>query len=68
MFTFIIRRISQAIFVMLIISLIGFSIKNKIGDPVRDMVGERVTPQERAKIKTETRTERPFFQTIYQIC
>jgi hypothetical protein len=32
------------------------------------MVGERVTPQERAKIKTETRTERPFFQTIYQIC
>ncbi|MBW2199472.1 MAG: ABC transporter permease, partial [Deltaproteobacteria bacterium] len=44
MFAFIVQRIIQAIMVMLVISLIGFSIKNKIGDPVRDMVGERVTP------------------------
>ncbi len=60
MFAFIIRRISQAIFVMLIISLIGFSIKNKIGDPVRDMVGERVTPQERAKIRQKLGLNDPF--------
>lgn len=51
MFAFIIRRTAQALFVMLIISLIGFSIKNKIGDPVRDMVGERVTVEERAGIR-----------------
>ena len=36
---------------MLVISLVGFSIKNKIGDPVRDMVGERVTPAEREQIR-----------------
>lgn len=33
---------------MVVISLVGFSIKSSIGDPVRDLVGERVTPQERA--------------------
>ena len=60
MFAFIIRRISQAIFVMLIVSLIGFSIKNKIGDPVRDLVGERVTPQERAQIKQKLGLNDPF--------
>jgi peptide/nickel transport system permease protein len=48
MFAFIIRRIIQAILVMIVISLVGFSIKSSIGDPVRDLVGERVTPQERA--------------------
>ncbi len=60
MFAFIIRRIAQAIFVMLVISLIGFAIKNKIGDPVRDMVGERVTPQERAKIRQKLGLNDPF--------
>jgi peptide/nickel transport system permease protein len=33
MFAFVVRRIVQALFVMLIISLVGFSIKNEIGDP-----------------------------------
>jgi len=36
---------------MLIISLIGFSIKSKIGDPIRDLVGERVTPAEREELR-----------------
>ena len=51
MFAFIVRRIFQAILVMLVISLVGFSIKNKIGDPVRDLVGERVTPAEREAMR-----------------
>lgn len=53
MFAFIVRRLTQAIFVMIVISLVGFSIKNKIGDPVRDMVGERVTPAEREALRDE---------------
>lgn len=60
MFAFIIRRITQAIFVMLIISLIGFIIKNKIGDPVRDMVGERVTPAEREELRDKLGLNDPF--------
>jgi peptide/nickel transport system permease protein len=61
MFAFIVRRITQAILVMLVISLIGFSIKNKIGDPVRDMVGERVTPAEREALREKLGLNDPFF-------
>ena len=60
MFAFIIRRTIQAILVMLIISLIGFSIKNNIGDPVRDLVGERVTPAERAAVADKLGLNDPF--------
>lgn len=60
MFAFIIRRVLQAVVVMLAISLVGFSIKNQIGDPVRDLVGERVTPAERALIADEMGLNDPF--------
>ena len=45
---------------MLVISLVGFSIKNQIGDPVRDLVGERVTPAERAEIAEKMGLNDPF--------
>jgi peptide/nickel transport system permease protein len=60
MFAFVVRRVTQAIFVMLIISLVGFSIKNQIGDPVRDMVGERVTPAEREALRDRLGLNDPF--------
>ena len=61
MFAFIIRRTIQAILVMLVISLVGFSIKSNIGDPVRDLVGERVTPEERAQVAEKLGLNDPFF-------
>jgi len=60
MFAFIVRRIGQAVLVMLVISLVGFSIKNRIGDPVRDVVGERVTPAERAALRQKLGLNDPF--------
>ena len=60
MVVFIVRRLIQAVFVMLIISLVGFSIKDQIGDPVRDLVGERVTPAERAEIAEQMGLNDPF--------
>ncbi|MFH1153728.1 MAG: ABC transporter permease [Pseudomonadota bacterium] len=62
MVAFIIRRITQALFVMLIISLIGFAIKNRIGDPVRDLVGERVTADEREVIRNRLGLNDPFMK------
>ena len=63
MFAFILRRILQAVVVMLVISLAVFAIKNQFGDPVRDLVGERVTPEEREqiaeKMKPASRTLQP---------
>jgi len=60
MFAFIVRRLIQAIIVMLVISLVGFFIKNRIGDPVRDLVGERVTPAEREVIRNQLGLNDPF--------
>ena len=51
MVAFIIRRVIQAVMVMLVISLIGFSVQHNIGDPVRDMVGERVSAAEREALR-----------------
>ena len=61
MFAFIVRRIIQAVVVMLIISLVGFSIQHQIGDPIRDLVGERVTPAERAVIRDQLGLNDPFY-------
>jgi peptide/nickel transport system permease protein len=61
MFAFIVRRIIQSIIVMLVISLVGFSIQHSIGDPVRDLVGERVTPAEREEIRDQLGLNDPFY-------
>jgi len=60
MFAFIVRRIIQAILVMMVLGLIGFSIQNQMGDPVRDLVGERVTPAEREAMADKMGLNDPF--------
>ena len=66
MFAFIVRRIIQAIFVMLVISLVGFIIQHSIGDPVRDLVGERVTPAEREVIRDQLGLNDPFYTQYFR--
>jgi peptide/nickel transport system permease protein len=61
MFAFIVRRIIQAILVMLVIGLVGFLIQHQMGDPVRDLVGERVTPAEREVIRDRLGLNDPFY-------
>ncbi len=60
MLAFTAKRIAQAVVVMLIISFIGFAIKHNFGDPVRELVGERVTPEERAQIRERLGLNDPF--------
>jgi len=60
MFAFTVKRILQALFVMLVISLLGFSIKHQFGDPVRDMVGVRVSVQEREQLRDQMGLNDPF--------
>ncbi|MGW8194999.1 MAG: ABC transporter permease [Desulforhopalus sp.] len=60
MFAFTIKRIAQGLIVMLIISFIGFAIKHNFGDPVRELVGERVTPEERSQIREKLGLNDPF--------
>jgi peptide/nickel transport system permease protein len=60
MFAFVVRRITQAIIVMLVIGLLGFSIKQKIGDPVRDIVGVSVSVAERDALRDKLGLNDPF--------
>lgn len=53
MFAFTVKRILQALFVMLIISFLGFAIKHQFGDPIRDMVGVRVSVAEREQLREQ---------------
>ncbi|WP_108663414.1 ABC transporter permease [Acuticoccus kandeliae] len=51
MVAFIVRRIAQAILVMLVVSLISFTMFRFVGDPVNQMVGIETTPAERAELR-----------------
>jgi len=61
MFAFLVKRIFQALLVMVVISLIGFSIKHKVGDPVRDIVGISVSAAEREALRDRLGLNDPFF-------
>lgn len=66
MFAFIVRRIIQAVIVMLVISFIGFSVQHNIGDPVRDMVGERVSVAEREALRDKLGLNDPFLTQYFR--
>ena len=50
---FFMRRLVQATVVMFIISLIGFSIQDKLGDPLRELVGQSVSEEVRNELREE---------------
>ncbi len=60
MFTFLLRRLVQAIGVMLIISLIAFAIQDNLGDPLREMVGQSVSEAERQALRDQMGLNDPF--------
>ncbi len=57
---FLIRRAIQAVIVMFVISLIGFSIQDNLGDPLRELVGQSVSEAERQLLRDELGLNDPF--------
>ncbi|GFK93227.1 Dipeptide transport system permease protein DppB [Fundidesulfovibrio magnetotacticus] len=53
MFAFFVRRAGQAMLVMAIISLVCFAVQHKIGDPIRDLLGESVSETERQALRVK---------------
>ncbi|ADD69267.1 binding-protein-dependent transport systems inner membrane component [Denitrovibrio acetiphilus DSM 12809] len=51
MIAFIIRRFIQAVFVIAVISVIAFAIKQNVGDPIRDITGISVSAAEREAMR-----------------
>ena len=60
MIAFVIRRVLQAMIVMFVISLLSFSIQDNLGDPLRELVGQSVSEQERQALRDELGLNDPF--------
>ncbi|MFT6985661.1 MAG: peptide/nickel transport system permease protein [Psychromonas sp.] len=60
MFTFLINRLFQALVVMFVISLVAFSIQDNLGDPLRELVGQSVSEDERQILRDELGLNDPF--------
>lgn len=60
MIAFLIRRLIQAVVVMLVISVLSFSIQNHLGDPLRELVGQSVSEEIRDALRTEMGLNDPF--------
>ena len=66
MIAFLIRRFAQALVVMLIISLISFSIQDNLGDPLRELVGQSVSEAERQELRDEMGLNDPFLDQYWR--
>ena len=61
MAAFILRRLGQAILVMLAVGLIAFALFRFVGDPVIFMLGQDATPEDRARVTQQLGLDRPFY-------
>src|SRR6185312_13419953 len=51
MLAFIIRRMVQALLVMIVVALIAFTLFRFVGDPINQMVGIETSVEERAQLR-----------------
>ena len=61
MLAFILRRLAQAVLVMLAVGLIAFSLFRFVGDPVLFMLGQDATIEDRARITQMLGLDQPFY-------
>ena len=61
MLAFILRRLAQAVLVMLAVGLIAFSLFRYVGDPVVFMLGQDTTPEDRERVTRLLALDKPFY-------
>ncbi|HVL57588.1 MAG TPA: ABC transporter permease [Burkholderiaceae bacterium] len=60
MIAFVIRRLIQAVVVMLVVAFVAFSLFQFVGDPVATMLGQDATPQQREELRRDLGLDRSF--------
>jgi peptide/nickel transport system permease protein len=60
MLAFILRRLAQAVIVMLAVAFIAFMLFQYVGDPVTNLLGQDATPQQRAQLRADLGLDEPF--------
>ena len=61
MLAFILRRLLQAVLVMLTVAFVAFLLFQYVGDPVNQMLGQDATPEDRLRLRTDLGLDQPFF-------
>jgi peptide/nickel transport system permease protein len=61
MLAFIVRRLLQAVLVMLTVALVAFLLFQYVGDPVSQMLGQDATPEDRDRLRAELGLDQPFY-------
>lgn len=61
MSAFILRRLLQAVLVMLAVAFVAFLLFQYVGDPVAQMLGQDATPEDRARLRADLGLDQPFF-------
>ena len=62
MFSFVIKRLLQAILVMLIVTMIAFLVFQFVGDPVTQMLGQEATEADRLALTHELGLDQPIWK------
>jgi peptide/nickel transport system permease protein len=60
MLPFILRRLAQAVIVMLTVAFIAFMLFQYVGDPVTNLLGQDATPQQRVQLRADLGLDQPF--------
>jgi peptide/nickel transport system permease protein len=60
MLAFILRRLLQALIVMLTVAFIAFMLFQYVGDPVNSMLGQDATPEQRDALRADLGLDQPF--------
>ena len=60
MLVFILRRLAQAVIVMLTVAFIAFMLFQYVGDPVTNILGQDATPEQRAQLRVDLGLDKSF--------
>ena len=60
MLVFVLRRIVQAVIVMLSVAFIAFMLFQYVGDPVTNILGQDATPEQRQQLRADLGLDQPF--------
>jgi peptide/nickel transport system permease protein len=62
MINFVIKRLLQSVFVMLLVALVSFFLFNYVGDPVSNMVGQETTIEDMEELRNRLGLNDPFIE------
>ena len=60
MFAFVLRRLAQALIVMLTVAFLAFMLFQYVGDPVTSMLGQDATQEQRDQLRHDLGLDQPF--------